>query len=149
MAAVRLAELLMARHQSLYAKHFRKEGVVHALQALSATAHDAVERPQVGYLMLLLPLLCSTEAPVIRPSVRGVSCAKAVQEILGMLLWRWHDHQLRCLSFWSAASYRLSSHMASSGKVTTSCDTSRPQPGPCFLAHCASACPVPPASLVH
>ena len=47
MAAVRLAELLMARHQSLYAKHFRKEGVVHALQALSASHSDAVERAQV------------------------------------------------------------------------------------------------------
>ena len=45
MAAVRLAELLMTKHATLYAKHFRKEGVVHALQALAASAPDAMELP--------------------------------------------------------------------------------------------------------
>lgn len=51
MAAVRLAELLMARHQALYAKHFRKEGVVHALQALSASHSGAVEQSPVWALL--------------------------------------------------------------------------------------------------
>ena len=44
MAAVRLAELLMTKHATLFAKHFRKEGVLHALQALAASAPDAVEQ---------------------------------------------------------------------------------------------------------
>ena len=44
MAAVRLAELLMTKHPTLYAKHFRKEGVVHALQSLAASAPEAMEQ---------------------------------------------------------------------------------------------------------